>query len=52
VVTQVDCAGCQHRLPRLHWITGCPYDIRCMSSMRPETVLQACLAELSIPAKG
>ncbi len=46
VVTRVDCAGCQHRLPRLHWITGCPYDVCCMKTLGADAVLQACLASL------
>ncbi|MDR3458640.1 MAG: glycosyltransferase family 9 protein [Verrucomicrobiae bacterium] len=46
VVSDVDCQGCYHRLPRLHWITGCPYDIRCMRGVRVEDVLRACLARL------
>ena len=24
VVNRVECAGCEHRKPRLHWVTGCP----------------------------
>ena len=46
VVSEVACAGCYHRLPRLHWITGCPYDIECMNTLKVEAVLQACRAKL------
>jgi hypothetical protein len=45
VVSQVECAGCYHRLPRLHWETGCPYDIKCMKTIRVDEVLQASLKE-------
>ena len=43
----VDCAGCHHRVPRLHWITGCPYDVKCMKQIPPGEVLRACLAALA-----
>jgi len=46
VVTRVECAGCEHRKPRLHWITGCPHDIRCMWTLDSDEVLQACLRKL------
>ena len=46
VVSDVACQGCYHRLPRLHWITGCPHDIRCMQEIRVEEMLSACLAKL------
>jgi ADP-heptose:LPS heptosyltransferase len=45
-VSDVPCAGCYHRLPRLHWVTGCPHDIRCMKEISVEEVLRACLAKL------
>ncbi len=35
------CAGCHHRLPRLHWQSGCPHDVRCMQAVAPERVLAA-----------
>lgn len=46
VVSQVECAGCYHRLPRLHWETGCPYEIKCMKTIRVDEVLQASLKKL------
>lgn len=42
----VECLGCHHRYPRLHWVTGCPYDIRCMKSVSVDDVLAACLSHL------
>jgi len=52
VVSRVECSGCYHRLPRLHWVTGCPHDIRCMKTLEVEAVFQACLAKLEPPAKS
>ena len=46
VVSNVDCQGCHHRLPCLHWITGCPHDIRCMKTIPVSEVVQACLIKL------
>ena len=46
VVSKVECHGCQHRNPRLHWITGCPFDIRCMKTISVSEVLSACLTRL------
>jgi ADP-heptose:LPS heptosyltransferase len=46
VTTDIECAGCEHRKPRLHWITGCPHDIRCMKQITVDEVLRACLAKL------
>lgn len=50
VIGRVECQGCQHRFPRLHWITGCPYDIKCMKSIRVEEVLQAGLKRMESTA--
>jgi ADP-heptose:LPS heptosyltransferase len=44
--SRVECAGCEHMKPRLHWFTSCPHDIRCMKSMGVPEVLASCLAEL------
>jgi ADP-heptose:LPS heptosyltransferase len=52
VIGRVECQGCQHRFPRLHWYTGCPYDIRCMKSIQVEEVLQAGLKRMEPAAKG
>jgi ADP-heptose:LPS heptosyltransferase len=50
-VSTVECAGCHHRSPRLHWITGCPYDIKCMKTLGVDEVLRACMAKLEPAAK-
>lgn len=47
VTSRVECQGCHHRLPRLHWEKNCPHDIRCMKSIGMEEVLNACLAKLA-----
>jgi hypothetical protein len=46
VVSDVECQGCYHRLPRLHWVTGCPHDIKCMKTLPVDAVLNACLERL------
>jgi ADP-heptose:LPS heptosyltransferase len=46
VISPVECQGCHHRVPMLHWDTGCPYDIKCMPAIAVEDVLQACLSRL------
>lgn len=51
VVSQVACQGCHHRVPRLHWMSGCPHDIRCMKEIPPENVLRACLSNLGFQGK-
>jgi heptosyltransferase-3 len=40
IVSSVPCQGCHHRVPREHWITGCPYEIRCMKEITVEKVLE------------
>lgn len=46
----LQCSFCHHRQPRLHFQTGCPYDVACMKGLAPERVLQACLRLLnSVP---
>ena len=52
VVSGVECQGCHHRHPVLHWDTGCPYDIRCMKSITVEEVLQSCLSRLAVDVTG
>lgn len=47
VVSQEECQGCHHRLPRLHWEKNCPYNIRCMTGITSKTVLGKCLAKLT-----
>jgi len=46
VTSTAECQGCHHRVPRLHWITGCPHGIQCMKAIRLEDVLQACRSRL------
>ncbi len=46
VTSRVTCQGCHHRFPRLHWMTGCPFDIECMKTIGVPEVLQACLSGL------
>jgi ADP-heptose:LPS heptosyltransferase len=48
VTNRIECAGCEHRKPRLHWITGCPYEIKCMKTLSVDDVLQACLRKLPV----
>jgi ADP-heptose:LPS heptosyltransferase len=43
VVSRVECQGCHHRVPRIHWETGCPHAIACMKSIPVAEVLAACL---------
>jgi ADP-heptose:LPS heptosyltransferase len=43
VVSHIECQGCHHRIPRIHWETGCPYDVACMKGIRVARVLEACL---------
>lgn len=49
VLSPVECVGCEHRKPQLHWITGCPYEIKCMKTLAVDEVLQASLAKLKSP---
>lgn len=52
LVGEVDCRGCHHRVPRLHWQTGCPFEIKCMKSISVPQVLDRCLAVLASRATG
>lgn len=47
IPSQVECKGCEHRKPQLHWITGCPYDIKCMKMVAVNEVLRVSLAKLN-----
>lgn len=49
VVADVSCAGCHHRLPRLHWREGCPHEIECMTSLSAEAAFDACAKLLRVP---
>jgi len=46
VTSGVECQGCHHRMPRLHWYTGCPYEVRCMRAITVDEVLRACRTAL------
>jgi len=51
VVSRVECQGCHHRVPRMHWMTGCPYNIRCMKEISVEAVLREIIQRLeTLPA--
>jgi ADP-heptose:LPS heptosyltransferase len=50
VVSEVACQGCHHRVPRLHWMYNCPFEIKCMKSIGVDRVLQACLSRLASTA--
>jgi ADP-heptose:LPS heptosyltransferase len=52
VISEVECQGCHHREPRLHWESGCPFDVICMKTIRAETVLEACLSKLAFAKSG
>jgi ADP-heptose:LPS heptosyltransferase len=43
VVSTAACQGCHHRIPRIHWETGCPHDVQCMKMIPVAEVLKACL---------
>jgi ADP-heptose:LPS heptosyltransferase len=47
VVNRVPCAGCEHRKPRLHWVTGCPNGIKCMQTLEASGVVKECVALLA-----
>jgi ADP-heptose:LPS heptosyltransferase len=42
VTSGVECQGCHHRVPRLHWFTNCPHDTKCMTAISVAEVFQAC----------
>ena len=50
VVSRMPCQGCHHRIPRLHWVTGCPYNFDCMKTIQVNEVLQAGLAASKMPS--
>jgi ADP-heptose:LPS heptosyltransferase len=43
VVSTAACQGCHHRIPRIHWETGCPHDVKCMKMISVAEVRKACL---------
>lgn len=46
VVSTVPCQGCHHRLPCIHWISGCQNNIACMKEISVDRVFNACLQTL------
>ena len=50
VFHRVECSFCHHSHPRLHWMSGCPHDIKCMKELTVEQVFDAVAARLSEPA--
>lgn len=52
VVSRINCQGCHHRIPRIHWETGCPYNAQCMKEIAVEEVLAACLRVLNQSPRG
>jgi len=51
VLSEIECQGCHHRLPRLHYESGCPFNIACMTTLSVEKVLGACLSQLNSSEK-
>jgi hypothetical protein len=51
VFQQLDCSFCHHRYPRLHWMSGCPYDIKCMKELTVENVFATVTGTL-LPNEG
>jgi ADP-heptose:LPS heptosyltransferase len=47
VTSSAECQGCHHRVPREHWIKGCPHDIKCMKQISVKNVLNSCFPALS-----
>ncbi len=47
VVSRIQCQGCHHRVPRIHWEKSCPYDAACMKNIPVTEVLAACLKALT-----
>lgn len=47
VVSRIDCQGCHHRVPRIHWESGCPHSAECMRRITTEEVLAACMKKLN-----
>jgi len=47
VFSDLECQGCHHRKPRLHFESGCPFDIACMTTLPVERVLAECLSKLN-----
>ncbi|MBU6411523.1 MAG: glycosyltransferase family 9 protein, partial [Verrucomicrobia bacterium] len=41
VYAALPCSFCHHETPIKHWLTGCPYDIRCMKEISVDQVMKA-----------
>jgi ADP-heptose:LPS heptosyltransferase len=49
VFHRVDCSFCHHQYPRLHWLSGCPHDIKCMKELSVEEVFEVVVKKLQGP---
>jgi ADP-heptose:LPS heptosyltransferase len=47
IISQIKCQGCHHRIPRIHWESGCPYDAACMKNIPAAEVLATCIRLLA-----
>jgi len=47
VTSPVECQGCHHRIPRIHWESGCPNNAMCMKTIQASSVIASCLELLS-----
>jgi hypothetical protein len=45
----VECRFCHHEPQRLHWKSGCPHQIRCMTALSPEQVFATVMTRLRHP---
>ena len=48
VISRIQCQGCHHRVPRIHWEKGCPYDAACMKNISVNEVFEKCARLLSL----
>lgn len=48
IASNIDCLGCHHRFPRIHFVSGCPYGVRCMQEIEVKEVLQSCIKKLEL----
>jgi ADP-heptose:LPS heptosyltransferase len=45
-ISDMECSGCHHRLPRMHWKSGCPFNIQCMKNIEVNEVAYKCLKQI------